>query len=123
MTNLENLNLEKIEKENSTSILPSLFTSIKVASGDDYILPNLPELHKQIQEVLNLDYYHPKYQIWRVFLYRYLYANCDPIATEKFAKDFIENDRMCYRIPQNKTSEAVASYVTRLRTTSKSIFA
>lgn len=118
---MADLNIQ-IQNSGEESRLSTLITSARVASGDDYLLTNVTDLHNRIEEVLSLDLYHPKYQIWRVFLYRYLYAKCDILAAEKFAKTFIENDRNAYRIPNNRTSKTIENYINRLRTTSSSIF-
>lgn len=53
----------------------SIITSVKVASGKDYLLPDCPDLQSKIEEVMQLEPYHPKYLVWRVFLYTYLFLD------------------------------------------------
>jgi len=107
------------QKENG---LYSLATSVRIASGREYILPNVTDLHERIEEVIRLEHYHPKYLLWRVFLYRYFYSNCDITATSRFAETFVTKDRTSYIIPANETSKTISSYITSTRTSSKTIF-
>lgn len=102
--------------------LLSLITSIKIVSGEEYLLKNVPDLHTKIEEVMQLEHYHPKYFLWRVFLYQYFYSNCDLIASERFSKTFLSNDRAAYIIPTNVTSNTIRSYISSTRTTSRAIF-
>lgn len=100
----------------------SIITSVKVASGKDYLLPDCPDLQSKIEEVMQLEPYHPKYLVWRVFLYTYLFSGYDIDMAEQFLKDFFYKDRKAYYVPTNETSKTITSYITRTRTTSKSIF-
>ena len=102
--------------------LLSIFTSVKITSGGDYLLPNVTDLHNRIEEVMQLEPYHPKYLLWRVFLYRYFYSNCDITATSKFAERFLSKDRTSYIIPANETSKTIDSYISSTRTIRKTIF-
>ena len=100
----------------------SIFTSVKITSGEEYLLPNVTDLHKRIEEIIKLEPYHPQYLLWRVFLYRYFYSNCDIAATSKFAESFVLKDRTSYNIPFNETSKTIDSYIISTRTVRKAIF-
>lgn len=100
----------------------SIFTSVKITTGEEYLLPNVTDLHKRIEEIIQLEPYHPQYLLWRVFLYRYFYSNCDIAATSKFAKTFVSKDRTSYNIPFNETSKTIDSYIISTRTIRKTIF-
>ena len=86
------------DTQENTGLL-QVVRSVTVASAQDYLLPNQPDLYSKINEVIELDHYNPKYLVWRVFLYSYLFSGCDVKATKPIAKKFFKKDQEAYSVP------------------------